>query len=405
VGTESFLQETGNVAQSLALGKGFSSLFRRDTGPTAWLTPVYPLLLAGIFRIFGIFTAHSFYAIAFLNLLFSTATCVPIFYAGKRIAGIGAASGAAWLWAIFPNAVIIPFEWVWDTALTTLLAATILWATLELAESRRWRDWCAYGLLWGFLLMTNPAPASLLPFLLGWVAWRAGGRGFERLKRPALAAVLAVLCCAPWMIRNYAVFHRFIPLRSNLPFELWSGNNDVFDENSRTGRMRVTRLEEVRTYSQLGENAYMQSKWQEAIEFMRSHPRLELKLTGGRILSFWTGTDSPVNNFLELDSASIRFRFLWSFVAVLGSGAGCLILLRKRSPYVFPVGVFPLVFPCLYYVTHGDLRLRHPIDPVLLLLMAIAGGALVELFLRGAAGEPVAAERAGTTSCEAVGRI
>lgn len=260
VGTEPFLQETGNVAQSLALGKGFSSVFRRDTGPTAWLTPVYPLLLAGIFRIFGIFTAHSFFAIASLNLLFSTATCVPIFYAGKRIAGIGAASGAAWLWAIFPNAVIIPFQWVWDTALTTLLAATILWATLELAESRRWRDWCAYGLLWGFTLMTNPAPASLLPFLLGWAAWRAGGGGFERLKRPALAAVLAVLCCAPWMIRNYAVFHRFIPLRSNLPFELWSGNNDVFDEHSRTGRMRVTRLEEVRTYSQLGENAYMQSK-------------------------------------------------------------------------------------------------------------------------------------------------
>ena len=50
--------------------------------------------------------------------------------------------------------------------------ATLLWATLELAESHRLRDWCAYGLLWGFTLMTNPSLGSLLPFLLGWAAYR-----------------------------------------------------------------------------------------------------------------------------------------------------------------------------------------------------------------------------------------
>jgi len=30
-----------------------------------------------------------------------------------------------------------------------------------------------------------------------------------------------------------------------------------------------------------------------------------------------------------------------------------------------------VVFPCLYYLTHADLRYRHPIDPVVLLLTAI----------------------------------
>ncbi len=59
VGTVPFMQETGNIARSLALGKGFSNVFNQGTGATAWLTPVYPLLLAGIFRIFGIFTPAS----------------------------------------------------------------------------------------------------------------------------------------------------------------------------------------------------------------------------------------------------------------------------------------------------------------------------------------------------------
>src|SRR5580692_4881363 len=109
-----FQTETGHIAYSIASGKGFSSPFQRDTGPTAWLAPVYPYFLAGIFKVFGIYTLHSFFAALALNILFSAGTCVPIFYTGRRIAGLGVASGAAWLWALFPNAIIIPFEWIWD---------------------------------------------------------------------------------------------------------------------------------------------------------------------------------------------------------------------------------------------------------------------------------------------------
>jgi hypothetical protein len=39
---------------------------------------------------------------------------------------------------------------------------------------------------------------------------------------------------------------------------------------------------------------------------------------------------------------------------------------------VFPLAVFPVIFPCLYYLTHADLRYRHPIDPIVLLLTAAA---------------------------------
>ena len=49
--------ETGSIAHSLATGKGFSNPFLRDTGPTAWLTPVYPLLVAAAFKLFGGFLA------------------------------------------------------------------------------------------------------------------------------------------------------------------------------------------------------------------------------------------------------------------------------------------------------------------------------------------------------------
>jgi hypothetical protein len=398
LGAVPFQQETGNIAYALAQGKGFSSVFRTETGPTAWLAPVYPLLVAAMFKLFGVFTARAFFACVGLNILFSAAACVPIFFAGKRIGGLGVGAAGAWLWAVFPSGVMMPFEWIWDTSLSALLVALILWATLELEESERWLDWGVYGVLWGLALMTNPALGLLLPFLLGWAALRGRGESSLRWKQATLAVGVAILCCVPWTIRNYVAFHRLIPVRSNLPFELWLGNNDIFDEHARGGRKSITRTEEARRYAQLGETAYMAEKWELATSFMRAHPGLELRLAGRKFVAFWMGTESPLKNFRETDSWLIRGILLSSFLTAVGALLGVLLLWKggkritqgrrdrrgsaeksqnndgaqetERMPF-FPLAVFPVVFPCLYYLTHADLRYRHPIDPIVLLLTAI----------------------------------
>src|ERR1700751_3437001 len=162
-----FLQESGNIAASLASGHGFSSPFRIETGPTAWMPPLYPWLLAGIFRVFGVRSYASFLAAVGLNILCSAFTCVPIYFAGKRMSGIGVAAVAAWLWAFFPNTILNAFESMWDASVAALLSAIILWATLAIEKSERWRDWCAYGLLWGITLLTKATLGALLPWLLG----------------------------------------------------------------------------------------------------------------------------------------------------------------------------------------------------------------------------------------------
>ena len=214
-------------------------------------------------------------------------------------------------------------------------------------------------------------------------AYRGLSESRLRWKRVALAAGVAILCCVPWTIRNYAAFHRFIPLRSNLPFELWLGNNDIFDEHARNGRKLITRTEETRRYAQLGETAYMQEKWQMATSFMASHPGLELRLAGKKFAAFWTGLESPLKNFprngFHLGKGNIASAI---FLLRSESSFGIAALWRRRSTMTFPLAVFPVIFPCLYYVTHADLRYRHPIDPVLCLLTAIAVASTWELARR-----------------------
>src|SRR3984885_176121 len=367
-----FLFESGNIAHSLATGHGFSSPFRVDTGPTAWMTPLFPLLLAQIFRLFGAYTFHAWAATVLLNIGCCTLACIPIYFTAKRIGGVALAAAAAWLWTIFPNAILLPVESMWDASISALLAATILWATLVLAESQRLRNWCAYGLLWGIALMFNATLAALFPFLAAWLVYRARQEKREWFGSAAAAVAVIILCCVPWTIRNYRVFHQFVPLRSVLGLQLWLGNNDQTENIFRGDLHPIYNAAERARYISLGEIAYMQQKKQEAIAYMFSHPAREIHLVLYRAISIWSGgTPYPLVDFIGTPSLLFRTVLAFNIVPALGTLCGIIILFRERSPFAIPIATFPLIYPWAYYLTLALPRYRLPIDPIVMLLLAI----------------------------------
>src|SRR5215470_17523266 len=105
-----FDQETGNIALSLSEGQGYANLFRKDTGPTAWLAPVYPFLLFLTFRFFGAMTFASFFAAVLLNAFFSAGATFPLYAIARRVAGIPIATLTAWAWVFLPAGILMPFE-------------------------------------------------------------------------------------------------------------------------------------------------------------------------------------------------------------------------------------------------------------------------------------------------------
>jgi hypothetical protein len=369
--TVPFQNEVGSVAAALARGEGFCCLFGQPTGPTAWLAPVYPFFLAGIFKVFGIFSVASFYVAGFFNCVFSALACVLLFHAALRIGNRPTAWLAAWLWAVFPSAILIPFEWIWDSSLSALLAVSLLWATFLVAEAQQQKNFAYYGLFWGFCLLVNPALGAVLPFFLLWIYFRARSLKLAGIQNALLAACLAALVCVPWTIRNAVQFRHFIPIRSDYPFELWLGNNPIYDQHSREVN-RITRYEQVHLYAQLGESVFLAEKGRAARAFLRSHPLLGIELAGRRAVAWWLGTPTPWQDFQRADSVLVRFLFFGNAATLVGTFAGLLVLLRKRGQYLLPVAVYPLIFPLAYYVTQVSLRLRHPCDPILVLLMAVA---------------------------------
>ncbi len=368
-----FLFEPGNIAVALATGHGFANPFRVETGPTAWMTPIYPLILAGILKLFGPYTIQAFLAAASLNVLFSALTCLPLYAAARRMFGTGVAAGATWLWAIFPNAILLPYESLFDASLSALLATTLLWLTLVVSESPTIRNWAAYGTVWGLALMTNASLIALLPFLYGWAEYKAHATPGFTFKRPALAAALALLCCAPWTIRNYLVFHEFVPLRSVAGLALWLGNNDQALTLT-PGRLHpITSQTERDRYVELGEMDYMREKQSLALDYLLSHPAQEFRMIADRFTAIWTGgTAQPIADFAR--AKNLRFFLVVGFnlAAALAAVIALFFLYRRRDPYLIPLAAFPVVFPLVYYLALAPPRYRHPIDPVILLLAAVA---------------------------------
>jgi hypothetical protein len=372
--------ELGRVARAIAAGEGFSSPLRDlDTGPTAWFTPIYPYLVAGIFKVWGIYSDMSRLIVATLNCAFAALTIIPIHGIAKRTFGEGVAIGASWAWVFLPTALYFPILWIWDTALTALVFLLIFWATLALRGNRSVLPWAAYGALWVTGGLVNPSILSLFPFFLGWLAWNERKEGGPWLKRAAAVLLLFTIGLVPWTIRNYRVFGKFIVLRSNFGLELWLGNNPDVVENLSQLSHPNDNPEEGQRYKRMGEIAYMAEKQQLAFTFMRTHPRETLNYTFHRFVNIWL---SQTDNLLDLWATSTLFgKAVMTFNCLLSllSLLGVLYAHRSRHADAAPYGMVLLIFPLVFYLTHSSQRYRFPMDPIVVVLAASSVAHLISL--------------------------
>lgn len=372
-----FAGEAGRIARSLAEGRGFSSPFFADTGPTAWLAPVFPALLAGDFKVFGVYTKAAALAILAFDCLLAALTCIPIFLIARHTFGHSAALWAGWIWAFFPYSINFATGFIWDTTLSTLLMALLFLIILKLNEARGWSPWFGFGVLAGFTALTNPVLLAPMPFLTLWLLYHLQKRR-ERWFAPGLAALLGVLIVvSPWFLRNYRTFHKFIPIRGNLGVEFYVGNNadssDWATDIRPPGYHPSDSAKEWSEYQQLGEMNYGALKSREAVAFISAHKKLYLVQSLRRIVYIWTGFWSFSSRYLReepFDPENIVFCAALTILAFLGLRYAWR---EGGTASAVPYAIAFFFFPLVYYVTHPEDYYRRPIDP---LMVALAAGAI-----------------------------
>jgi 4-amino-4-deoxy-L-arabinose transferase-like glycosyltransferase len=358
--------EMGRIARSVATGHGFSSPTDLPTGPSAWAPPLYPYILAGIFRLFGSYTAVSGWVILAFNSIFGALTCVTLYRIAERIYGVEVARAAAWTWAVFPYAMYWSVRVVWETSLSAFLLSLALLLTLRMADKPpRPRAWITFGLLWGVITLTNTALLSMLPFCLLWLFYRLPQRSRQLVGMTA-CLITAALFVTPWLVRNYAVFGKFVFVRDNLPLEMHLSNND-----RSTGLWTRTEHpgndpEAMRRFQELGELGFMDEKREEVRQFIREHPGKFVWFSVERAVYFWIGTPQTliVNGYDLIIARHVMF-FLGTALAF----AGLWLTIRNRRPGAFLLACSLIFYPLPYYTVNPFPRYRHPIEPEMILLI------------------------------------
>ncbi len=351
--------EMANIAKSVAAGQGFSSPFGQPTGPTAWIPPLYPWLLAGIFKVSGIFSPASALFAFLFQIAVASLTCVPIVKLGEELGSARVGRWAGWGWACYPYFVLLPVMFIWDTALAAFLAGCLLWSTARLRRACAPWCWPLYGALWALAALSDTAVLALLPVCVGWLWWeKRSCQNTGWLRGMALAGIVALLLVSPWCWRNWQVFHRLVPMRSNFGEELWLGNHAGGRGRLAYGENAFENPRELRHFQKIGEMEYVRLKRQAALQFMADHPGQLVRNILYRLLYWWFAVGE-------------RGRIFWLYAA-LGSvtllGVGAMFSLRVTAWYLVAFSI--LVFPLTYYLADVMARYRHPIEPAMALAAA-----------------------------------
>jgi hypothetical protein len=346
--------EAASIANSLAAGHGFSSPFLAFSGPTAWMAPVYPALEALLFVIFGSYSPAAALVLLLLNAVFSSMTAAAVYFLGKELFGREVGLWAGWIWALSPYTIKMSLK-LWETSLSALLVVLGFLLYLRLRDSASLRDWVLLALFWAFAGLTNTALLVFLPFWWTMLVACRIRSGRPWLAPLALSLMVFAAAMTPWMVRNHLRFGGVVPIRGNFGVELWVANHEgTSGPNDRTA-LPLANAHEFVQYRALGEALYARQKQREAFAFIKSHPRTYLANCVRRVVHFWTDSEGVPG---------------WGVISLLlmmiGLGVGLHRNPRQALPFLFTVAVYPIV----YYAVHTLSWYRHPIEPIMTVLIA-----------------------------------
>lgn len=349
--------ETFALAESIVKKHSFSDPFWvLPTGPSAHLAPLYPAYVAAIIEIFG----HGSVAVGILlgSMTFMLAAQQMLLPFLAKHLGLGFWTGVlasvGWLASGIPPTFVAENTMA---GLLTVIAAFLM--ARSFTKEISWKFVLLWAVVWGALLLLQPV---VILILFSWLVLLHFSSRISIRHKIALG-LLPILLVAPWIVRNFVVFHRPVFIRDNLGKELANSNNScaspLFAENRQTGcfassdpNLNYEEAEKVRSW---GEPEYNSVRLREAVSWIKSSPGAFLDLSTRRFAAFWFPPFSSEQSEGELSRPWILYAF------TVASIPGLFLMWRKARPAAYVIGLWLLFFPWIYYFLQFLGRYRWPI--------------------------------------------
>lgn len=277
--------EYRRIAEAIAEGRGFSDPFGVTTGPTAWMPPVFPALMAAVLKASGSIEAVAAAVLTLQNLVLIYMGFIVLRFASgpasPRNSPIVALT--AYVLTVMSN-YFYYFQFTHDHIIVGLWVCLFVDLADRLwARTPRPSQIVPWGIVGGLSVLTAPVLGPVWVALTMMLAVAA-----KRIRWSVASGLIACAIVVPWMVRNALVFHRVVPVKSNLAFELYQSqclekDGVLRQVTSFTHPFLEPDGMERRLYIQDGEMKYMDQKRRAFLQSIREDPSSYLWRVGNRL--------------------------------------------------------------------------------------------------------------------------
>ena len=372
--------EFHEIAVSIADGQGFSRPWPGggpDAGairPTAIRAPLWPLLLAALYRGIGVDPTAG----RLLLCVIDAVTCSLVLVLGRRLVSLRVGVVAGLVTALSPALWVSTVSLMSEAVFTFLLVANVL-AVARWADEPSSRRAAVAGLAIGSATLARPNGLVVGAVVASWVlvvAWRRTGRASALRAMAALAAGAAIIV-GPWIAYAAAHYGRPVPVTSM--------GGAVVGGTYRSSMLDTTRpdwggWDVVHVLDVLGrsedEAAFDGALQRDARSWVREHPVGALRLVGLRMLRYldlyWRLDDRVVTEtptrWRTFNAVVVVTWWITALAAYVGlvraARAGAL---RRFGPSVLVV----LSLAASGFFLVAATRYRAPAEPFVAILAAV----------------------------------
>ncbi len=385
------------LANNLADGHGYIRPFDfkilHVSRPTAEYPPLFPALLS----VPAYLGAKSVDAQRLFLCFVGAGTVALIGFLGRRVGGPIVGLVAAAIAAVYPMLFLGEAVLMAECLFAFLVTAMLLLA-YRAADAPTPLRFAALGLVIGLSALTR-AEALLFAIVLV-IPLALGIRSLATKRRILLAGVaaaVAVLTVLPWTIRNAARLHAFVPISNNIGTAVDGANCDLTYSGAQIGLWRETFTtfgDAARRHPQaeacfegfdirrrdFDEAEVANFHRSSGVTYARRHLSRAPLVLAVRELRTW-GLYAPRQqiNFESLEGRPRSWQEVGTvmyWVLLPLAVAGAVVLVRRRAR-VWPLVSTAVVVSVTTALTYGQQRFRTAAEPAIVVLAAVALGAVL----------------------------
>lgn len=359
--------EYEHIADNILKGLGYS-FQHLNTTHYAYGPPLYPLLSATVY----FFTDHSQLALLLIQALFSAMACVFVFKIGKEIFDWKIGMLAS-LMSIFHPAFVLYVTKLHSFNIDMPLFLVLFFVLLKAKSKISLKYFILLGIVYGLCLLSRSTIFFFLPAALVLLMFKSKDKR-KLFRFFSFAFITAFLVISPWLLRNYMLFHKMVFIQKSGEV-FWRGNNPNATGTSFTvngkGMLSVAPKDFVQKINSATEIEQDALFWEDAANFIKSHPLKFISLTVTKFYYFWWF--SPHSGIIYPGSYLAIYSILYSMCLIFAA-MGILFVLApnaaKLKEDVYLLILFSLIISLSQSFFYIEGRHRWVVEPFLLIFTA-----------------------------------